>query len=90
MNYLIIYLIMVSSSSYMIKPKFCINCKHFIPPDSNNNEYGMCSMFKNIDQTDDFLVTSIKSVKKKNYIYCSIAREFWYMCGKIGRKYEEK
>ena len=87
---LILFLMILSCNSYEIIPKFCINCKYFIPSELNNNEYGKCSMFKILDQNNNFLITGIKSVKKEDYYYCSTTRDMWHMCGINGRVYEEK
>jgi len=51
-----------------MKPKFCINCKHFIP-DNHNGSFGTCSFFPSESGKINFLVNGIHD--NKNY-YCSI------------------
>ena len=70
-----------------IKPKFCINCKHFVkPPDGMSNEYAKCSIF--IGENQKFLVDGVHS--NSNYKYCSTARNFEGLCGRNATKYKKK
>jgi hypothetical protein len=76
-----------------IKPKFCINCKHFIP-DSVENKYGKCELFPKIKNDSYFLVDAVNRVEDMDYYYCETARSYSDMCGKNGdfhkRKYIKK
>jgi hypothetical protein len=72
------------------KPKFCINCKHFIP-DNNNGIYGKCSLFqKENKNTINYLVNGINDISQKEFFYCSTSRESNNMCGKEGKYYKKK
>ena len=69
-----------------IKPKLCINCKHFIT-DNGNGEFGKCSLFPTIVHKINYLVNGIHEDK---YNYCSTARSFDDMCGENGKMYKNK
>lgn len=86
-------LVMMFMSVVSLKPKFCINCKHFIPDDDPNLvEYGKCSLSKYvIDKNDEqFLVTGIQIPLIVEYRYCSTMRSCENMCGKEGKNYVKK
>jgi hypothetical protein len=68
-----------------IKTKICINCKHFVSSD-NNNEYAKCSLFPRSENEIDALVTGIH--KPDDYYYCSTARNSMNMCGLEGKFYK--
>ena len=90
--------LLVSTSG--IKPKICINCKHFLY--SSDNKLAKCVMFPIIEHEDifqkrkefiDFLVSGHEKPKKLKpieYSLCCTAREFGHMCGNEGKKYEER
>ena len=82
MTLLYLYLIVTS----MQEPKYCIHCKHF-KPSFFGREFGKCAMLPIIKKDENFLVTGVKT-QKKDYRYCSTARE--YECGEEGKLYEEK
>ena len=78
----------------------CINCRYYINNDID--KFGKCLLFKVHEHEDlfekrremtDFLVTG-REKKKINqaprYVFCSTARDNEYMCGKEGKKYEDK
>jgi hypothetical protein len=65
-------------------PKFCIDCKHFIP-DRNDDIYGKCSLFLKKNTHINYLV---KGVIHNEYYYCSTMRE--NECGEKGKYYEQK
>ena len=67
------------------KTKFCVNCKHFIPHE-HNNEYGKCSLF--VYENSKYLVDGI--VRDNEYYACSTARSWDQLCGKEGVKYRKK
>ena len=75
------------TSSLPIKPRFCINCKHFIPDKYNplNSSLGKCGAFP-IDNTN-YLIDGSEKTLKHVYYYCSTARNFNHLCGKNGIKY---
>ena len=70
------------------RAKICINCKHFVSSNNNNNEYGKCSLFPRSENKITALVTGIH--KPDDYYYCSTARDFDTMCGKEGTCFEKK
>ena len=72
-------------NSLVIKPKFCVNCKHFIPHE-HNNEYGKCSLF--VYENSKYLVDGI--VRDNEYYACSTARSWDQLCGKPAKKYRKK
>jgi hypothetical protein len=81
-----------------IKPKICINCRHFIK-DNNNDDSGKfakCSLFplKNENTNKWFLVNGIKEKEIVDYQFCVVARKSDEMCGNKGtmhkRKYNKK
>lgn len=80
------------------KPKFCINCKYFIPDIGSDIEYikyGKCSLFPIIPIIDNnnhnpFLVTGKNEEKVLDYSYCMTSRKFDNMCGENGKRYKKK
>lgn len=72
-----------------IKPKLCVNCKHFIP-DNNNNKFGKCSLFPVRKENDYFLVDGVSEDGIIDYHYCSTARKYDRMCGNEGKMYKRK
>jgi hypothetical protein len=75
-------------------PKFCKNCKYFIPDDpwfGTGKEFGKCKLFQELIKEDDrFLVTGEKTIQKPQYNYCSVARNNKLMCGREGKFYKRK
>ena len=70
--------------SLQIKPKFCINCKYFIPSDTGN-EFSKCMAVQY--ENSKFLIDGII---RNDYYYCSSARNNEELCGKIGKKFVKK
>lgn len=68
-------------------PKFCINCKYFIP-NSIGNKYGKCSLFPT-ELIDNYLIDG-NTENNKEYYYCSTVRSSENMCGKEGKMYKKK
>jgi hypothetical protein len=81
MKYFIIFL------SYIASPKFCLHCTHFIPHDLGN-KFGTCKFFPVKNTDTSFLVTGEKEEVKYNY--CSVARNYDYMCGEYAKHYFPK
>ena len=73
----------------IVKPKICINCKHFIS-DDNNGSFGKCSLFPQKIDNIDFLVRGIEKEEIVHYSYCSTARIYDHMCGKEGKMYKKR
>ena len=101
--FVIILTIILSSNSLSIdpklsknpKPKFCINCKHFMPDttfssEDNSNKFGRCSLFKNIMYEKYYLVNSKIEDTYDNYQYCSTIRNDDNKCGVNGKLYKKK
>jgi len=84
MQSFIILFMCLFTYSLQIKPKFCINCKYFIPCDTGN-EFGKCMSFQY--ENNNFL---IDGNVRNNYYFCSTARGKEDLCGKIGKKYVKK
>lgn len=89
-----LYLLAIMFMSVVsLKPKFCIECKHFIPSGgSNYDEFGKCSLSKyEIDRNDEqFLVTGIQIPLIVEYRFCTTMRSYEHMCGKEGKEYVRK
>lgn len=75
-------LIMVVTASSTIHPRFCINCKHFIAPESGDL-YAKCGAFPLDDM--NYLIYGVQ----KEYKYCTTARTFTTLCGPNATEYEE-
>ena len=71
-----------------IKPKLCINCKHFIS-DNYDDKYGKCSLFPKIISHNYKLVNGIIEYSD-DYHYCSILRSNDSMCSEEGKMYKRK
>jgi hypothetical protein len=80
-----LFFIFVFANSLEMKPKFCVNCRYFIPNESNN-EYGKCSLF--VYENSKYLVDGL--VRDNDYYACSSARSWSNLCGKEGKKYKKK
>lgn len=72
-------------TSLNVKPKYCENCKFFIPYEQYN-EYGKCSKFPLINNLG--LVSKEKEIK--DYFYCATARCQENMCGIEAKEYVKK
>lgn len=72
----------------IVKPKICINCKHFIA-DDDDGSFGKCSLFPQKKDNIDFLVYGIEKEEIVDYSYCSTARNFDNLCGKEGKMYKK-
>ena len=72
------------------KPKLCVDCKFFRKDFFDQNKFGKCSLFPQIDDNDYFLIDGYKSIKNTNYNYCVVSRKYDNMCGKEGKLYEKK
>lgn len=82
-----LFSILVLTLSVEIKPKFCVNCRYYLPsPDGLKPEYGKCSIFP--FENSKFLVDGI--IRDTEYFTCSTARSCEKLCGKIGVKYKKK
>jgi len=78
-----------------MKPKLCVNCKFFKNEYIIFNRFGKCSLFPKdeepIDKNDiHFLVDGTKNIKEIEYYFCSTARNYDDMCGKEGKRFQQK
>lgn len=74
----------------VIKPKLCLNCKHFIT-DNDNDKFGKCSLFTQNEKFNSYmLVNGINENKNIEYYYCATARKCEDMCGKQGKMHKRK
>jgi hypothetical protein len=79
--------ILALTFSVEIKPKFCVNCRYFIPnTDGLKTEYGKCSIFPY--ENSKYLVDGI--IRDTEYFTCSTARSCEKLCGKNGNRYKKK
>jgi len=88
MQYIYLVLILSVFSVISIKPKLCINCKHFNKY-FMDDKFSKCALFPIVEEDDYFLVNGKKNVKPLDYHYCSVCRIYDEMCGKDGKLYEK-
>ena len=84
--FIVCYIILPIISLKQVKPKLCINCKHFIT-DNDTGKYGKCSLFERKEGKINFLVNGIN---EKEYYYCNTLRDTNNMCGEEGKYYKKK
>ena len=93
------FLLSTSMSTQTPKPeyKFCVTCKHFIPPGQDlfaqalNNDiaFGKCGLFVKPEKVRNYLVSGIDDpIVDTEYHYASTARAFKDMCGEDASKFE--
>jgi hypothetical protein len=97
MNYILLcifyYNILSTISANQNIPKFCKDCKFFKNDFFSGSEFAKCSAFPIIEIEKDnsvFLVNGYKKESKKDFKYCSTARQYEHLCGKEGKFYERK
>lgn len=74
----------------IIKPKLCLNCKHFIT-DNDTGKFGKCSLFTKEEKNNFYeMVNGISENKNIEYYYCASARNSEDMCGKEGKMHKRK
>ena len=81
-------LVSILSSVSSLEPKLCNNCKHIIP-NPRDIKFSKCSLFPKLQEEKFALIDGIVFDIPVEYYYCSITRNY-NMCGKKGKKYEEK
>ena len=64
---------------FSLSKKMCINCKHFIKPNSEN-KIGRCSLFPILNDIE---------TNENQYMDITNSRKIYYMCGEKGRYYEK-
>lgn len=91
MKYVIVFLLtyIFPTSSLEIELILCKNCKFFIKQTiSTPNQFGKCMLFSQ-NKESDFFVDGVHRININKYCYCSTARNYDYMCGKDGKKFEQ-
>jgi len=79
-------LILISATSvFSLSKKMCINCKHFIKPDTPK-QIGKCSLFPILNDMDS---DTENEIDDKHFLDCNSSRKNYYMCGEKGRYYEK-
>jgi len=69
------------------EPKFCINCRYFLPlSDEAKLEYGRCSLFQY--SSSKFYVDGV--ARTTDFYSCSTARSSNSMCGNHASRYKKK
>lgn len=86
------FLVVMFMKSVSLKPKFCADCKYFIPCETNLVQFGKCALSKyDINKNDvSFLVSGIQIPLVTDYRYCSTMRFSDRLCGKEGKNYKKK
>lgn len=89
--FVIYYNFLVLLSACSIKPNLCVDCKFFRKTFLLPNRLGKCALFPYIKEQEasTFLVDGI-SFSTIDYEYCSIVREYRDICGKEGKKFQNK
>jgi hypothetical protein len=67
----------------------CVQCKFFKKDFWNDPKFGKCTLFSTPVEDYDYLVTGMKTPKKVEYDFCSIARKYESMCGKEGKFFQK-
>jgi NAD-dependent dihydropyrimidine dehydrogenase PreA subunit len=81
------YMVLLTSSLKPKEPKFCVNCRYFVPPsDGLKLEHGKCSLFPY--SSAKILVDGI--IRSADYHSCSTARSITSMCDKDALRYKKK
>jgi hypothetical protein len=73
-----------------IKPRLCINCKHFKKTLFDDNKYGKCDLFPREIKNVDYLVDGSSNKPRMDYYYCSTARDSKDLCGRKGLFFVKK
>ena len=92
------FLLTTSISTSTPEYKFCVKCKHFIPPSNDlfalqasrgDVAFGKCSLFEKPEKVRHYLVSGIDDpIIDADYMYASTARAFKDMCGEDASKFE--
>ena len=90
MNYILLIMNIFITYAIETKPKLCINCKFFQKDFFTINKFGKCALFPIKDQKNEYFLVDGKDNEKKDYYFCSTARNFDVMCGAEGKLYEKK
>jgi hypothetical protein len=83
------YVLPIFSFTFSKKQKMCANCKYFKKNYFSVNHLGKCALFP-LEKTNRYLIDVPAIRTDADYIYCSIARESEYMCGKKGELFIKK
>jgi hypothetical protein len=80
-------LLTLLACSAAFEPKLCITCKHFIK--AENNRYAKCKQFPILVYNMEDLIAGYSKQQFTDYNYSSTARQFGFMCGEKGKRYEK-
>ncbi len=81
------YMVLLTSSLKLKEPKFCVNCRYFLPlSDEAKLEYGRCSLFPY--SSSKFYVDGL--ARTTDFHSCSTARSLNSMCGNHASRYKKK
>lgn len=89
--YLLFAIIFVNTGYSLHREKLCVNCQYFSINKNTNTEniFGKCLAFPRIEENEiNYLITGNK--EKRDFLYCSTARNDFEMCGKEGNKYRKR
>ena len=91
MKYILFFILFAEIfASNPIKPKLCKDCKFFRKDFFTINKFGKCSLFPKGQDNIYSLVDGSKNNNVVDYYYCSVARNYKYMCGSEGTLYVKK
>lgn len=72
-----------------LEPKLCKNCKHFIQ-NPRDIKFSKCGLFTKLQEDNYVLIDNIVFEVPVEHYYCSVSRNYNYMCGRKAKKFEEK
>jgi hypothetical protein len=76
----------LSLGNGFVQPKFCVECKNFIPQGSDKR-FGKCKAFP-IEKTNFFLVTKQYEFDEHDFRHCATARNLESLCGAQGKRFK--
>lgn len=83
------FLIVLLTTALALKPKLCIDCKHFKKDLFSDNKYGKCAVAPIVLEDDNYDVTGIVLQEKNDHQFCSIERRYGE-CGVDGKLFVKK
>jgi hypothetical protein len=82
-------ILFVLTTSFALKQKLCIHCKHFKKAFFSDDKYGKCAVAPIVIEDDNYDVTGIVLQEKNDHQFCSIERRYGE-CGVEGKLFEPK
>jgi hypothetical protein len=77
------------TTSFALKQKLCIHCKHFKKDIFSPDKYGKCAVAPIVIEDDNYDVTGIVLQEKNDHQFCSIERRYGE-CGVEGKLFVKK